>query len=96
MKRLIYILVFTLWMPLAPAADLGKGTQAFENGDYNNARYELEPLAEAGDAQPQVLIGIMYALGSGYQKDLVQAYKWLTLSARAGNKDAQEARAQIA
>jgi hypothetical protein len=90
------IIVLALWVPFAQAADLDRGTTAFENGDYRSARYELEPLADAGDTQAQAVIGLMHALGRGYRKDLVQAYKWLTLSARAGNEDAQEARERIA
>jgi peptidoglycan hydrolase-like protein with peptidoglycan-binding domain len=95
MNRII-ILVFALWMPVLHAADLGKGTQAFDNGNYNNARYELEPLAKAGDSKAQVLIGVMHATGNGYQQDYVQAHKWLTLSARAGNDEAQQASQRIA
>lgn len=94
MNRII-ILAFALWMPVLQAADLNKGSQAFDNGDYNNARYELEPLAEAGEPKAQLLIGVMHATGNGYQQDYVQAHKWLTLSARGGNDEAQQASQRI-
>ena len=82
MNRII-LLLFALCTPVLHAADLNKGTQAFDSGDYNTARYELEPLADAGDPQAQVRVGVMHATGNGYRQDYVQAYKWLTLSARA-------------
>lgn len=95
MNRII-ILFFALWVPALHAGDLNKGTQAFDSGDYNNARYELEPLAATGDPKAQFLIGVMHATGNGYQQDYVQAYKWLTLSSRAGNDKAQQASQRIA
>lgn len=92
----IFILAFALWVPVLQAADLGKGTRSFDSGDYNNARHELEPLAAAGDPKAQLLIGVMHATGNGYQQNYVQAHKWLTLSARAGNDEAQQASQRIA
>ncbi len=94
--RFISIVVLAVWLPALSAADLERGTRAFENGDYRTARYELEPLANAGNADAQYVIGFMHALGRGYPKDLVQAEKWFILSARGGNQDAPEARDRIA
>ena len=96
MIRAITFVAFAIWLPLAQAADLDRGTRAFNNRDFNTARHELEPLAQAGDDSAQLLVGVMHASGRGYRRDLVQGYKWLTLSAQAGNSEAKDARSQVA
>jgi hypothetical protein len=47
--------------------------------------------AEQGLADAQFSLGQMYAEGRGVRKDLVAAYKWLSLSAGAGSDRAHRA-----
>ena len=52
--------------------------------------------AEQGDAEGQVALGMLYALGRGVESDLVQANKWITLDAEQGNDEAKAELAQLA
>ena len=45
--------------------------------------------AEAGDAESQRNLGLMYAAGRGMPVDLVQAHRWLNLAAAAGDASAK-------
>ena len=38
---------------------------------------------------------MMFALGQGTEPNLVQAYKWMTLSSKSGNEDAANAMEQL-
>ena len=75
----------------APAAgqDLQKGRAAYLAGDYATALREWRPLAEAGDAWPQALLGGMYLLGEGVPQDDAEAVKWYRLTAEQGDDAAK-------
>jgi len=44
--------------------------------------------AMAGSSTAQASLGVLYALGSGVKKDLIESYKWLTIASLNGNKAA--------
>ena len=69
--------------------DLGKGVNAYSNGDYATALKEWTPLAEQGNADAQYLLGLLYQGGIGVPQDDKTASKWFTLSAEQGNAHAQ-------
>ncbi len=75
----------------APAAgqDLQKGWAANERGDYATALREWRPLAEAGNAHAQSLLGIKYYAGQGIPQDYAEAGKWFRLAAEQGYDGAQ-------
>ena len=50
---------------------------------------ELRVLAEAGDAEAQVTLGLAYSFGRGVPQDDVEAVRWYRLAADQGNGDAQ-------
>jgi localization factor PodJL len=52
--------------------------------------------ADLGVRDSQVNLGIIYAKGIGTETDLVSAYKWLAIAARAGDTDAASKRDMIA
>ena len=94
MKRMTkWLLGGLLAMMLAStalAADLRKGLEAFGNRDYITALAELTPLAEAGDANAQFLVGLIYAAGrQGAPPDTAEAAKWFRLAAEDGYIAAQ-------
>jgi len=74
------------------AADYYDGITAYENQDYAAAHRELLPLAEAGDARAQRLVGLMYRDGQGARKDDMRAYMWFELATRRGQFGAAELR----
>ena len=73
----------------ALAADFQKGLDAANAGDYATALAEWTPLAEAGDADAQYNLGIMYDNGRGVPQDDAEAVKWFRIAAEAGYVDAQ-------
>ena len=60
------------------------GLAAFEVGDYANAFKLLKPLADQGDAEAQCIIGNMYDLGLGLERDILEAIEWYRKSAEQG------------
>jgi len=71
------------------SADYQKGLDAFKRGDYATALREFEPLAEQGDADAQLMLGVMYNKGVGVTQNYKTALKWSTLAAEQGNAKAQ-------
>ena len=92
---------------LLPLAEQGDSEAQFYLGvAYNNGRgvrknqqkafWWWRVAAAQGHARSQSVLGAMYGLGQGVPKDYVLAYNWLNLSAAQGEKDAAEARDDIA
>ncbi len=71
------------------SADLQKGLDAYNAGDYATAMKEWRPLAEQGNVNAQYNLGFMYDKGKGVPKDDAEAAKWYRLAADQGNADAQ-------
>jgi TPR repeat protein len=87
MKRLLLTLVL-LW-PAAVLADLSGGLAAVRRGDFATAMREWRPLAEAGNADAQFNLGLMYDKGEGVPEDDAEAVKWYRLAAAQGQAFAQ-------
>jgi hypothetical protein len=68
---------------------LEEGRAAYERGDYATALKKWRPLAEAGNADAQTYLGVMYANGRGVPQDDKEAAKWFRLAAEQGLADAQ-------
>ena len=90
MKHLTVIIAFlmTLSSPVA-AQDFDKGLAAAQAGDFATALQEWMPLAEAGDADAQYNLGVMYNEGDGVLQDYKEAVKWFRLAAEQGHANAQ-------
>ncbi|MDC3347866.1 sel1 repeat family protein [Paracoccaceae bacterium] len=82
------MLSFMAFTPVA-AQDWTKGVDAYNAGDYATALQEWRPLAEAGDAQAQYSLALMYDLGRGVPRDYAEASKWYRLAAEQGKAQAQ-------
>lgn len=67
------------------AADLGKGTLAFEKQDYVTAYEELNPLAKEGNPDALNMVGQMYENGWGIDKDLAKAKRFYNRGASLGH-----------
>jgi len=80
----------------APAfADTAAGLAAFKNKDYQKAYKEWKAAAEAGEAEAQFDLGVLYAQGLGVRRDLTVATSWYRKAAEQGNAEAQFAMGQI-
>lgn len=80
---LLACLMFSI--PLAVnATDFEKGRAAYQAKDYEKAFEILKPLAEEGNSQAQVTLGIMYDYGHGVKRDPAEALKWYIKAAEQG------------
>lgn len=66
------------------AQSFADGKAAYEAKDYETALNILKPLAEQGDSQAQVTLGVMYDYGQGVAKDPEEAMKWYIKAAKQG------------
>lgn len=73
-----------IWCNNVWAASYEEGKQAYLAKDYEAALVILKPLAESGDSQAQVTLGIMYDFGHGVSKDPTEAIKWYIKAAEQG------------
>ncbi len=54
------------------------GTAAYNRGDYAPAIRLFRPLAEAGNAKAQPVLGVMYHRGQGVARNSVRAFVWFS------------------
>jgi murein DD-endopeptidase MepM/ murein hydrolase activator NlpD len=71
------------------AAVTGDAQSAYDHGQFEEARRIWVPLAEAGDAEAQFRLGLLFDLGQGVPKDSATAYMWYRRAAEAGLAQAQ-------
>ncbi|HLK65628.1 MAG TPA: tetratricopeptide repeat protein [Bryobacteraceae bacterium] len=83
-------------LALAPAfADTAAGMQAFRAKEYGKAFNEWKAAADAGQAEAQFDLGVLYAQGLGVQRDLTAAERWYRKAAEQGNAEAEFALGQM-
>ena len=93
---IFFALAVVLFNPTGgESADLQKGQNAYNQGDYATALHELQPLAEQGNAAAQYALGVMHANGDGIPMNFDTALKWYTLAAEQGYAFAQYTLAKI-
>ena len=54
--------------------------------DYKGAYKMIVPLAEKGKAAAQLVLGMMYFKGTGVERNIIEADKWLILSEKLGQE----------
>ena len=54
--------------------------------DYNRAYKIIVPLAEKGKAAAQLVLGMMYFKGTGVERNIIEADKWLIVSEKLGQE----------
>lgn len=90
MRLVSLITVLPLFLaPVSWGADFAMGQEAYDSGDYETAIAEWQPLAEAGDADGQFGMGLLYANGFGVPLDDIEALKWYGLAAEQNHPNAQ-------
>jgi cell division septation protein DedD len=70
-------------------ADVRRGIEAWQAGNYPAAIAEWRPLADGGDADAQFNMGQAYMLGRGVPSDQKAAQGWYEKAARQGHEPAQ-------
>ena len=71
------------------SGNLDMGLAALFQEDYAEARRLLTPVAEAGDAEAQYQLGVMFESGRGVARDYRQAAEWYRRAAEQGHVFAQ-------
>ena len=85
----LFAVLFAIILVQAAQAGLEEGIAAYRRGDYQAALHELQPLAEQGVPEAELVLGIMHADGLGVAQNPSEAVKWLRRAAEQGSVDAQ-------
>jgi hypothetical protein len=88
-KTTLAMLILCACLALPAQAGFEDGLAAYKRGDYATALKEWQPLAEAGNADAQYNLGLMYYNGRGVPQDHREAVKWYRLAAEQGYALAQ-------
>ena len=89
MKKLFVAITFALGLHGGAMAGFTEGANAYNAKNYALALKEVTPLAKKGHADAQHLLGLMYYMGRGVQRDYKQALQWHRKAAMQGKADAQ-------
>ncbi len=85
LKYLFICIVF----PTIVFGEIENARDLMEKGEFEQAMKELLPAARSGNADAEELIGIMYAMGLGVERDDVRAFDWYLRSSMKGHPGAQ-------
>lgn len=91
-KRLVHAATLAALVAVASpvfAADLEEARDLMEAGEFVAAREQFEVLARSGNADAEELIGVMYALGLGVERDDERAFDWYLRASLKGHPGAQ-------
>lgn len=81
-----------LILPLmaSPAhAEIEKGRILMQQNRFEEAMTEFLPAARSGNADAEELIGVMYAMGLGVERDDERAFEWYLRASMKGHPGAQ-------
>ena len=95
--RFAAVVLAALMLTAAPVgADVNRGLEAYEAGDYVAAFEDWAAEAQDGDPTAQFLLAHLYEGGLGVEADPVEAYLWYNLAAGQGYEDAEIGRDRVA
>lgn len=83
------IVAVLLALSTPAAADLEEARDLMEAGEFPAAMEMLLPFARSGNADAEELIGVMYALGLGVERDDERAFDWYLRASLKGHPGAQ-------
>jgi len=86
---LAVILVLPFVVPGTAFAEIEKARDLMEENRFEEAMRELLPAARSGNADAEELIGVMYALGLGVERDDIRAFEWYLRASMKGHPGAQ-------
>lgn len=87
--KLLSILVLGFSLNQVVLADVEKGRQLMEQSQFTKAMQEFLPAANAGNADAEELIGVMYAMGLGVKRDDRRAFEWYLRASMKAHPGAQ-------
>jgi TPR repeat protein len=83
------VAVFTALSTPVSAADLEEARDLMEASEFEAAMDQFRVLARSGNADAEELIGVMYALGLGVERDDERAFEWYLRASLKGHPGAQ-------
>ncbi|MBT7801736.1 MAG: sel1 repeat family protein [Tateyamaria sp.] len=86
MRKIFYVLIFIATPALS---EIEQARDFLETGQFNAAYNALWPAARSGNADAEELIGVMYAMGLGVERDDQRAFEWYLRSSMKGHPGAQ-------
>jgi uncharacterized protein len=89
MKKIIAAIIIALGLQSSAQAGFAEGANAYNARNYALALKEITPLARAGNADAEHLLGLMYYMGRGVPRDYKQAFSWHRKAALQGKADAE-------
>lgn len=92
MRPVIVSIVIAATIALAPGtsyADIREARRLMEAGEFARAMQRLLPAAQSGNADAEELIGVMYAMGLGVERDVERAFEWYLRASLKGHPGAQ-------
>jgi hypothetical protein len=89
MKKILVGILVAFGLHASAYAGFVEGANAYNAQNYALALKEIVPLAKAGNADAQHLLGLMYYMGRGVHRDYKQAFMWHYKAALQGKADAQ-------
>jgi len=87
----MYVAAMLISFSVPAWSDLATAKYEYEKGHFAAALQQTKTLAEAGDSDAQVFMGIMYTEGKSLPQDDAQAADWYWKAAITGNINAQRA-----
>lgn len=84
-----YTLAFLMFWAAPAQATMEEAKDLMEAGEFAAAKELFEVYARSGNADAEELIGVMYALGLGVEKDDIRAFDWYLRASLKGHAGAQ-------
>lgn len=85
----VFLLATIPVFPQGALGDVEMGRDLMEAGKFEQAMAEFWPAARSGNADAEELIGVMYAMGQGVERDDQRAFEWYLRAAMKGHAGAQ-------
>jgi TPR repeat protein len=89
MRKLFVAITLALGLQAGAQAGFTEGASAYNARNYALALKEIVPLAKAGNADAEHLLGLMYYMGRGVARDYKLAFAWHQKAALQGKADAE-------
>ena len=83
---IILILIVGFFSRMVFANEFEDALDAVNRRDYETAYKMIVPLAEKGKAAAQLVLGMMYFKGTGVERNIIEADKWLIVSEKLGQE----------
>lgn len=88
-RRTFLVLLLALGLNAHAAGGFAGAAAAYKSGNYALALKQVLPLAKAGNADAEHLLGLMHYMGRGVPRDYRLALFWHRKAAEQGKADAQ-------